>query len=310
MSTKYKLGLGILTISTLLSGHAMASDWNGLVSASVGHDDNVTLADDSNIIASDQEDNFLDVLGVASRYLSGNKDDGVHFSGTLYNREYDTEDDFNLLLVSGGLAYHKKLGSWHGRFGAKYDYIEYGGDPYETVLTLSAEGRHKFSKRSELRVRYQYYDIQAESSQFNNVEGDRHQIRVEGRFKQGGNRYRLSYTGETNDRNDSVRTPTSFSSSSPVRHTLRANAIVPLNAKWGTEFDVRYRDSRYKDDNVSGGVSTRRNDDRLKAKAELNYKIDSKTTAYVNYIHTNNDSNIDRFEYDRNEATVGVNYLF
>lgn len=310
MVKKCKLGLGTLAISTLLSSHVMAGDWNGVLSASVGHDDNVTLADDSNTVASDQKDNFLDVLGVASRYLNGNKDAGIHFTGVLYNREYDTEDNFNLLLTSLGLAYHKKLGSWHGRFGAKYDYIEYGDDPYQSIFTLTAEGRHKFNKSAELRVRYSYFDISSESSQFDNTEGDRHRIRVEGRFKQGGNRYRLSYTGETNDREDSVRTATRFSSSSPVRHTLRANAQIPLNTKWSTEFDVRYRDSRYKDDNVSGGVSTRRNDDRLKAKAELSYQVNKKTDVYVDYTRTENDSNISRFDYDRNEVSVGVNYLF
>ena len=309
MKTKQKIGLGVLAVTTVLSSAAVASEWRGIVSANIGNDDNVTLADDSNVVASDLKDNFVDILGVAGRYLTGNKDDGIRFTGVLYNREYDTDDNFNFLLVSGGLAYHKKLGDWHGRFGAKYDYLEFGGDPYETVFTVSAEGRHKFTKKTELRLRYRYSDIDAESRQFNNLEGDRHQARAEYHLKHGGNRYRLSYTFETNDRNDRS-SATTFSSSSPVRHTLRANAKVPLSGKWGTEFDVRYRDSRYKDDNVSNGVSTRRNDDRFKAKAELNYQINRKTDVFVDYTHTDNESNIDSFDYDRNEVSVGVNYLF
>ena len=309
MNNKPKLSIGVLMVSALLSSQAMAGDWSGIVSGSVGHDDNVTLGDDSNILASDQKDYFVDILATAGKYLTGNKDNGVRLTGTLYNREYDTDDSFNFLLVNGGLAYHKKFGSWHGRFGAKYAYLEFGGDPYESILTLNAEGRHKFSKKTELRIRYRYSNINSESTQFNNLDGDRHQIRFQGRFKQGRNRYRLSYTFETNDRDDR-ETATTFTSSSSVRHTIRANAKIPLNAKWGTEFDVRYRDSRYKDDNVSGGVSTRRNDDRFRAKAELNYQINRKTDVFVNYTHTNNNSNISRFDYARNEATVGVNYLF
>jgi len=309
MKTKQKIGLGVLAVTTALSSAAVASEWRGIVSAKIGHDDNVTLADDSNVVASDLKDNFVDILGVASRYLTGDKDNGVHFTGVLYNREYDTDDEFNFLLVSGGLAYHKKLGDWHGRFGAKYDYLEFGGDPYESIWTLSAEGRHKFTKNTELRLRYRYSDITSESSQFDSLEGDRHRARAEYRIKHGGNRYRLSYIFETNDRKDRT-TATSFRSSSPVRHTIRANAKVPLNGKWGTEFDVQYRDSRYKDDNVSSGVSTRRNDDRFKAKAELNYQINKKTDVFVDYTHTDNESNISSFDYDRNEVSVGVNYLF
>ena len=309
MKTKQKIGLGVLAVTTALSSAAVASEWRGIVSAKIGHDDNVTLADDSNVVASDLKDNFIDILGVAGRYLTGDKDNGIRFTGVLYNREYDTDDEFNFLLVSGGLAYHKKLGDWHGRFGAKYDYLEFGGDPYETVFTVSAEGRHKFTKNTELRLRYRYSDIDAESRQFNNLEGDRHQARAEYHLKHGGNRYRLSYTFETNDRTDRS-SATTFSSSSPVRHTLRANAQIPLGGKWGTEFDLRYRDSRYKDDNVSNGVSTRRNDDRVKAKAELNYQISRKTDVFIDYTHTDNESNISSFDYDRNEVSVGVNYLF
>lgn len=306
---KYQSVYGVTVVTLLMVNPVSAGDWSGVVSGSIGHDDNVTLGDDSNILASNQKDYFFDFLGTTGKYLTGNKDDGVRLTGTLFNREYDTEDDFNFLLVSGGLAYHKKLGRWHGRFGAKYGYLEFGGDPYETVLTLTGEGRHKFNRQTEFRIRYRYSDINSESRQFNNLDGDRHQLRFQGRFKQGKNRYRLSYTFETNDRNDRS-SGTSFSSSSPVRHTLRANAKFPLTSKWGLEFDARYRDSRYKDDNVSGGVSTRRSDDRFRAKAELSYKINRKTDVYVNYIRTENDSNISQFDYDRNESSVGVNYLF
>jgi len=310
MTRKYKTNLAILVAAMLVNGVAIASDWSGILSATVGNDDNVTLGTDSNILSSNEKDNFLDVLATAGRYLMGNKEDGIRFSSTLYNREYDTEDSFNFFLVGGGLAYHKKIGDWYGRFGAKYNYLEFGGDPYETVLSATAEGRRKLSKNTELRLRYRYSDINSESRRFNNLDGDRHQARMEVRFKQGSNRYRLYYEFQTNDRADRS-TATTFTSSSPVRHTLRANAKIPLNAKWGTEFDdLRYRDSRYKDDNLSAGVSTRRDDERFRAKAELNYKLTKKADVFVDYTYTDNDSNLDIFDYQRNVVSVGVNYLY
>ncbi len=309
MIKKYKTSLLILTTAMLVNGVAVAGDWSGILSASVGNDDNVTLGTDSNILSSNEKDNFLDVLATAGRYLKGNKEDGIRFSSTLYNREYDTEDSFNFFLVGGGLAYHKKMGDWYGRFGAKYNYLEFGGDPYETVFAVTAEGRRALNKNTELRLRYRYSDISAESRRFNNLEGDRHQARIETRFKSGGNRYRLYYEFQTNDRADRS-TATTFTSSSPVRHTLRATAKIPLNTKWGTEFDLRYRDSRYKDDNVSATVNTRRDDERFRAKAALNYKLTKRADAYVDYTYTDNDSNIDVFDYQRNVVSVGVNYLY
>lgn len=295
----------------LLSGTAAAAnnDWSGVLSASIGNDDNVTLADDSNIVSTDEGDNFLDVLATAGSYLTGNRDDGIRVSGTFYNRDYDTQNDFNFTLANAGIAYHKKLGDWHSRLGAKYSYIEFGNDPYETVYDLLAEGRRKLSKNTELRIRYRYSDINAESSQFNNLDGDRHQLRVEGRLKSGQNRYRLAYRFETNDRDDS-QTATTFTSSSPVRHTLRANARIPLVGKWGSELDLRWRNSRYKDDNVAPGSSVRRDEDRLTAKAGLNYELNKKVELYVDYTYTDNDANINTFDYERNVVSMGLNYFF
>lgn len=305
--------IGISVLGALWCGSAIAagtsSDWSGLASVSVGNDDNVTLADDSNIVASNEDDYFLDVLATAGRYLTGNRDDGIRFDGTFYNREYDTEDNFNFNLFELGLAYHKKIGDWHGRFGAKYGYLEFGGDPYQSIYDLTAEGRRKLNKNTELRIRYRYSDINAESSQFNNTDGDRHRLRVEGRFKSGQNRYLLSYRFETNDRDD-IETATTYTSSSPVRHTIRANAKIPLVGKWGSELDLRWRDGRYKDDNVAPGSSVRRKDDRLKVKAGLNYELKKKLELFADYTYTDNDSNINKYEYTRNVVSFGVNYLF
>lgn len=306
-----KKQISVVIAAVIFSTNVVAAgnDWSGILSVSLGNDDNVTLGDDSNVQASNEGDNFLDILATAGTYLTGNRDAGFRVNGTFYNREYDTEDGFNFTLVAASIAYHKKLGSWHGRFGAKYSYIEFGGEPYESVYDLTAEGRHKFSKTTEIRIRYRYSDINAESTQFNNLEGDRHQLRIEGRLKAGGNRYRLSYRYETNDRND-TETLTTYTSSSPVRHTIRVNAKIPLSGKWGSEIDMRWRDSRYKDDNVTLISSVRRKDDRFKAKLGLNYEYNRNIELYADYTYTDNDSNIDSNEYVRNTISMGVNYLF
>ena len=307
--SKAKFKFCAALVAMAISGTASAGDWNGLLQLSVASDDNVTLTESNDVVASNESDNYLEVLGSASLYLTGNKDNGVRFIGTFFNREYDTADGFNFSLLSAGLGYDRKLADWHTRFEGHYEYLEFGGDTYQKNIHVSAEGRHKFSKKSELRIRYRYSDIHAPEDAFDNLEGDRHQLRFEGRFRSGKNRYRLSYTYEDNDRDDR-ETMTTFSSSSPIRHILRANAKIPLNAKWETEFDMRYRDSRYKDDNVSGGMSTQRDDERFRAKATLKYKLDNKTKLFADYNHFDNDSNIDTFTYKRNVASVGVSHFF
>ena len=73
---------------------------------------------------------------------------------------------------------------------------------------------------------------------------------------------------------------------------------------------MRWRDSRYKDDNVTAASSVRRNDDRFKLKLGLNYELNRNVELYGEYGYTDNDSNIDTNEYERNTISLGVNYLF
>ncbi len=298
---------GLLWCSTTAAD--TSPDWTGLVSASMGRDSNVTLSDNSNIISSNISDSFINTLGATGRYLTGNRSDGVRIDGVFYLRKYQTQNSFDFSLVNAGVAYHKKLGDWHGRFGTKYSHIEFGGAPYQDIYDLTTEGRRKFSKAAELRIRYRYSDINVLSPQFNNTDGNRHRLNIEGRFKSGDKRYRLAWRAETNNLNDS-QTATTYTSSSTVRNRVRASAKIPLTDKWSSKLDLRWRNSRYKDDNVTSTTRVRRNDDRITAKAVLNYHLGKKTGLYADYTYTNNNSNISTYQYHRNVISTGLNYLF
>lgn len=303
----------IAMLATFGCGNAQAAlnghEWSGILSASVGNDDNLTLGDASSV-ASQREDNYLEVLGFASRYLSGVRDDGVRISGTLFTRQYESENDFGFTLVGVGVGYDKKFTDWKTRFEAGYDYIEYGGDTYEKISKLAVEGRHHLTQDAELRLRYEADFISAPDTLYRNLEGTMHQFRAETRLKQDSNRYRLSYTLETNDRDD-FRTATTFTSSSPVRHILRANARIPFAGKWEGEIDARYRKSRYRDKNLfSNGSSKTRDDERFRARLGIEYKYTGKTRFFGRYENFNNDSNIDTYSYDRNLISVGIQHTF
>jgi len=309
---RYRIFCSILLALFWWSSEAVAvssSDWVGLVSASMGHDSNVTLADNSNIITNNASDNFINAIGGAGRYLSGNRNDGVRVDGVFYFRKYNTETGFDLGLIEIGSTYHKKLGEWYDSIGAKYSHIEFGGAPYQNIYTLTTEGRHKISQSTELRILYNYSAIDALSAQFNNTGGKQHQLNVEGRFKSGKNRYRLAWRLELNDLND-YQTATTFISSSAVRNRIRANAKIPFTDKWGTELDLRWRNSKYRDDNVTPTTRVRRNDDRLTAKADLNYELYKNARLYAEFKHTNNSSNISTYQYVRNEISLGMSYIF
>lgn len=301
----------IAPIVIILSGGAQAAsddhEWAGILSASFGYDDNLTLEDDTSATASELKDNYLEVLGSARRYVSGVRNDGLRISGTLFRRQYLSESDFDFFQLGGGVGYDKTFPDWKARFDAGFDNITYGGEDYQQVTKFGAEVRRRMTKKTELRLRFQANFFDA-GVNYSNLDGTRQFVRAETRIKQAKNRYRLSYTYQTNDR-DGSRTATTFSSASPNRHILRANARVPINSKLRGEFDVRYRISRYQEPNVLADSTTiTREDDRLRTRLGVEYKQSNKTKLFGRYDYYNNDSNTDSRSYKRSLISVGINY--
>ncbi len=297
----------IAPIVIFLSGSAQAAsddhEWAGILSASFGYDDNLTLEDDTSAVASELKDNYLEVLGSAGRYVSGVRNDGLRISGTLFSRQYQNEVDFGFSQIGGGVGYDKIFSDWKARFEAGYDHITYGGETYQQVTKFGAEARRRMTEKAELRLRLQANFIDA-GTNYSNLDGTRQYVRAETRIKQGKNRYRLSYTYQTNDREDST-TPT-FSSDSPNRHILRANARIRLSSKWKGEIEARYRMSRYQNPEESSGLT--REDDRLRARLGVEYKYADKTKLFGRYDYYDNDSNIGLQSYTRSLISVGVKY--
>jgi len=309
---RHRIFINILLFLLLWSSKAIAGsspDWAGLVSATIGHDSNVTLTDNSNIVTSNANDNFANLIGGGGGFLSGNRDEGIRVDGVFYFREYNTETDFNLGLIELGSTYHKKLGEWHDSIGAKYSHIEFGGNPYQNIITFITEGRHSINQSNELRILYNYSSIDALSALYSNTAGKQHKLDVEDRIKSGENRYRLAWRLESNDLND-YQTATTYTSSSAVRNRIRANAKIPLPGKWDTELDLRWRNSKYRDDNVTPTTRVRRIDNRITSKIDLNYSFQKKARIYAEFKHTDNNSNISKYQYNRNEISLGLSYLF
>lgn len=307
----------VLTVVSLCASAQYASaeiasdghEWAGIVSASIGYDDNLRQEENTSAVASGLDDNYLEVLGSASRYVSGVRNDGIRINGTLFSRQYVTENDFDFSQLGVGAGYDKTFSDWKARFDAGYDYITYRGETYQRVTKLRAEGRRRLTKKTELRLRYEAQFIDTDAI-YSYLDGTSQYVRAETRIKQSKNRYRLSYTYETNDREDS-RTATTFSSDSPNRHIFRARARIPFSSKWKGEIEARYRMSKYRDpEELSGAQTITREDDRFRVRFGVEYKSADKTKIFALYDYYDNDSNIDEQIYTRKLYSIGVKYTF
>ncbi len=285
------------------------------LSGSLGYDSNINFAPVD--IGSEESGMFFDALLSADYLFSGKSTDGWSVEGLLYTIRY--EDTGNPLIPKGafdqdeyGVSLKKtqKLAGWNTHFKLGLDKLTYGARDYQSILKLEARGRHRLSNTDRVYLRYRYEDISSDDVVFDYTEGWRQKIRGEFRRYHKNNYFQLYYELELNDRNDLVRVDAvdgsiSEFSYSPTRHTLRGKYNLKLNTKWDLTADLAYRKSDYPSTSTQN-----RNDDRWKAIASANYKLDKTMKLKLKLEYTDNASSDDLYVYDRQVVAVSLNKLF
>jgi tetratricopeptide (TPR) repeat protein len=284
--------------------------WKGLVSASLESDSNVNLATDE-VNEPSKSDTSMSLYASANRWLKGNRKDGVRLDLNVNSQTYSSETQYNYLQLHARLSRYGRLGSWRTRFSGSWDEITLDNSAYERIISARADGRYNLSKDRQLRLRYRLSRILADST-YDYLDGWRHQLRAGVRQRYGKKRVRAYYQLEVNDRDDYI-SPISgrFASYSPTRHVLRVTGYLPVSDSWTVRLDGRLRMSRYADANeFSVGAPKKREDDQYRLGVKLTHKFDKRLEFAVEYQHTDNNSNIDVYDYDRSLVRANVSWFY
>jgi hypothetical protein len=278
------------------------------VSLNAGYDDN--LIDPSDELSSNQGDGFYELFALASGPVVGAYNDGIRLDLSAFAIRYQEIDAYDMNFLRGGVSGVKQLGAWQGRLGLELERSTLGDDNYLGGIHLLVSSERIFSDK-RLRLRFRASDFTALEEVYDPLEGQRYQFDAELRRKIARQRHwRIAYQLEFNNRED-LTTPTTFTSYSPIRHNLRLAGEIPLASKWTLGGDLRYRFSRYNDDNLSSdGNSVRREDIQHQATLKLRYALSTSWEAQLEYSYTSNDSSIDGYDYDRNLYLLGISALF
>lgn len=279
-------------------------DWNSFLSIGLGYDDNVTLENDALAIASEESDSFYELFGFTQGVLSGTDMNGVLLRGSLFGDFYSEQSDFSLAELNLGLYRRFRMRDWKSEGGIYTTYSTLGSDPYLSSGNLVLDARRAVSDSMTLRFRVRFKAIHSLDQQSEGLEGSAFDLRTEGiwALDRSDARIRGYYQLELNDRQD-IETATSFSSLSPTRHTFYIDYRRALAPDWQFKASGSYRHSRYDDENVdsTGGTATTRTDKRKGVAFELSRRrIWKDFQLALEYRHTDNDSNIDSYSYDRN----------
>jgi tetratricopeptide (TPR) repeat protein len=276
--------------------------WSGFASASLGYDDNVILAADTQTVTiANQDDTFLDVFAAATAAITSS----VEFDGSAYLLRYNDLSQFDLNYFNIGLSYKQPWQKWQARLSGNLSQSYLSGSGFLRESIFGIQARRTLANQSRLRLRYRLARIDELTTSYAHLAGWRHQAQIRSTWYFGKQRLRLYYTLELNDRED-LQSPR-FTSYSPTRHILRANWRTPLFERVTGYLDVRYRNSRYNDPNVlAGGAQVTRSNDRFRFIARAVRTFARKWDVSAEYNYTNDNSNIDVYSYTRNQYMLSV----
>jgi len=276
--------------------------WSGFASASLGYDDNVILAADTQTLTiANKDDTFLDVFAAATAAITSS----VDFDGSAYLLRYNDLSTFDLNYFNIGLSYKQPWRKWQTKLSGKISQSYLSGSGFLRESIFGVQAGRTLANQSHMRLRYRLARIDELSTTYAHLAGWRHQAQIRSTWRFGNKRLRFYYTLELNDRKD-LQSPR-FTSYSPTRHILRANWRTPLFERVTGYLDVRYRNSRYNDPNVlASGAQVTRSNDRFRFIARAVRTFARKWDVSAEYNYTNDNSNIDVYSYTRNQYMLSI----
>ncbi len=279
----------------------------GVIGVSLGSDDNVV--DPNATTTTDEGDEFVELFAAGS-YIVGARNDGWRFDGSLYQLNYSQVDDFDISALRLGVGRIFTLGHWRAEAGGSGERSTLGQDDYLATNTLELKSQRALGDKARLRLRYRFDSITALDSGYDYLEGQRHRTEVETSRDFEQLRLRVAYEYEANDRNN-LKNGTTFSNYSPDRHTVTLRGDVRLSTNWRLDSRLGYRSSEYDEPNqLLDGTSVSRSDDQLRFSLRAEGNPSGEWRLFAELDHTENESNINVFDYERNIISAGVTWAF
>lgn len=282
-----------------LEDYAEAEDsqpaWNGAVGVRAGFDDNVALRDDLALpVGTTTESPMADVFANVSG--PWRNDEGVRFEGSAYLVRYADADEFDQAEIRAATFYEWRLRDWRVRTGVHASASTLGGESFDRKFGVNARALYFLGERATLEGRYTYDDISDADALFAGIAGTRHQLDFRYSYYYENHRVHLRYWLEENDRlNPGV---------SPERDRIDVMYRYQPQTGLGFEAGIERRSSDYAD------LEIPRNEDLTTLRAALTWELPDAWLVLLELRSARNESNDPDFDYDRNQATVGIMKYF
>ncbi|MBR9871145.1 MAG: heme biosynthesis protein HemY [Gammaproteobacteria bacterium] len=283
--------------------------WQAFLSLAAGYEDNLGLFPDT--AASTLEDGFLESIGAASGYAYQDGKNAIKWKAQFYIRDYFEEDDFNTHLLRLGTAWNHDAGRNRMSLGLEGDQLWLADSSREQRARLVAAwitpscSTRSLSARCQIKLEAE--QIFADKPQFEAYEGQHYRLDTRYRARYGDWSGELQYRFDFNDRKDRD-IGDEFFSVSPMRHTLGFKLSYAITRAFTVGTDASFRQSDYTHAHrFNSGETITRSDQRLTYHLNAQYQFDHTFAVTTKLGRLSNESNIDRYQYDRETVTLGVN---
>jgi hypothetical protein len=269
--------------------------WVSLVDVKLGHDDNVALIDDSSLPAGQSVASpFTEALAVISGPLSTGS--GLRFDGSAYVVRYNDAGEFDQTALRLGGAYHWATRVWRMEAESHVNRTTLDGDGFEERLGVGFNLKRKLGSATTLGIQVVHDEVDGVESQFDYLEGSREQVGVSiDRYGEAG-RLTLAYQLELNDRVSA--------SVAPTRNRVSLRYRYTMSPHWGADFGLSLRASAYDD------LQVPRDEDLTELSLGFLRNFARGLQLSGTYRWSDNSSNVDLFDYQRNRISLGVTKSF
>lgn len=261
--------------------------WFGYAGFGIGHDDNVALISNSDVLGiSDSADNFAEAQFALSMPLG----DAWRIDGSVNAVDYQKLDSFDQLGVQVGGRYRWSIGDWINDAGAQVGHTLLDGSSFESRRALFVQTRHDLHSGLTVHGRYRFSDIDGHD-EFRGLSGRRHELSAALDWMQAAWDFRFGYLLEIGDYDDAALSAT--------RHEVSFEAENEFATDWTVLFEASRRHSRY-DDNTNG------KEQRTELALSLTRTLTPRWQIFVRYAYSNNDADASDFDYTGNRINAGV----
>ncbi len=286
-----KLSGGDTTIVT-------TKQWQILIRAGKGYDDNVNFAPEDT--GSGNRDSYNELLLYGTAFLTRSKPIGVALDAYIYDVNFDDINTNDFSQSSLLLRFPIHYLNWIIQPALIAKWSRYGGKGYQNINGFELSSKYYKTQYNYYLAKYTFEKINSLNSQYDFLEGARQRLKLESQYLHNAYKINFYYELETNNRTD--RRNQSYS---PQRNTVSGKITYALNDVFSINGGLKYRLSDY-----PKIVTFNRYDKQFELSVGGQFKLNKHTYLRCLYTHTENGSSDARRDYDRQRLIFSVQLFY